>query len=224
MISFFKDNALLLLLGIGTVFNIIWLLPFRSRLRWNMAGVILFSVLHTVYGVFCVKVFAVLETANMENAGNMSLFGGVFFMPLLYFAAAKATGSKTADVFDISAVCMIFTVMCARVNCIISGCCFGKPLFGHSSLRWPTREMEILFYIVLLVILIRKVRNGESEGRVYPIYMIAYGVFRFLCEWVRNYESAALIHRAHIWAVVSLIIGLSIYYEENNRTNRKGRS
>lgn len=214
--------TLLLLLAVGAVFSFVWLLLCKERLRIKWPAALLLAVLHTACGVLCVKVFAVVEAGfDMSKAGNMSLFGGVFFLPLFYFLGAKLTKRKPADVFDVFAICMIFTLMCARINCIISGCCTGKFIPGF-SIRWPTREMEILFYIVLLFWLGKPVRQNKRIGMIYPMYMIAYGAFRFLTEWLRAYETTALLHRGHIWSLITLALGLSIYYTQKEKITKKG--
>ena len=214
--------TLLLLLAVGAAFSLIWLVLCKERLRIKWPAALLLAVLHTVCGVLCVKVFAVVEVGfDRSKAGNMSLFGGVFFLPLFYFLGAKLTKRKVADVFDVFAICMIFTLMCARINCIISGCCTGRFIPGL-SIRWPTREMEILFYIVLLFWLGKPVRQNKRIGMIYPMYMIAYGAFRFLTEWLRTYETTALLHRGHIWSLITLAMGLSIYYTQKEKITKQG--
>lgn len=210
-----------LMLVIGTIFSFIWLLLCKERLRIKWPAALLLAVLHTVCGVLCVKAFAVVEVGfDMSKAGNMSLFGGVFFLPLLYFLGAKITRRRMADVFDVFAICMIFTLMCARFNCILSGCCTGKVIPGL-SVHWPTRELEILFYIALLFWLGRSVRKCERVGLIYPLYMIAYGAFRFLTEWLRTYETASPLHRGHVWALITLALGLSIYYTKKEKITKQ---
>ena len=56
-----QDHFLIVLLLIGTVFNVIWLLKTQDRLRFRIPLVLLLSLLHTVFGVGCVKLFAFLE-------------------------------------------------------------------------------------------------------------------------------------------------------------------
>lgn len=142
-------------------------------------------------------------------------------MPVLYLLGAKLFKRKAEDVCDVFSICMIFTVMCARINCIISGCCKGKLLPGAETLRWPTREAEIIFYILLLAFLLPKVWKEKTKGRSYPIYMIAYGAFRFLIEWFRESDSASGIHIAHMWSIIALCIGLSIYIELQKKKGGK---
>lgn len=224
-ISWLQNNALYLLLALGTIFNIFWLFHFQDRLKMKWWAILIISVLHTVYGVLTVKVFAFAEAGfDSSSLGNMSIFGGVFLMPLAYFLGAKLFKRKPSEVFDIFTICMMFTLMCARINCIISGCCFGLMLPGLNGVRWPTRELEVAFYVVLLIVLGRKVLRGRTHGEIYPLYMAAYGAFRFVTEFFRYSEhSAGIFHLSHLWALIAFGLGVSIYYElqsKNKKTRR----
>lgn len=222
LLTWLSDHALILLLGCGTLFNVYWLHRCRERLHLRWLSVLLLSVLHTVLGVLSVKVFALFETGNFSN---MSLFGGVFFMPLFYWGVAKLAKQKAADVFDVFTICLVFTLMCARLNCIISGCCLGAhiPIEGLTHLRFPTRELELLFYVLLLSRLWRKVLSGSARGMIYPIYMISYGIFRFVTETLRfSDRTDSILHISHLWALLSLGIGISIYGELQKKEKKTG--
>lgn len=222
LLTWLTDHALILLLGCGTLFNVYWLHRCRERLHLRWPSVLLLSVLHTVLGVLSVKVFALFETGNFSN---MSLFGGVFFMPLFYWGVAKLAKQKAADVFDVFTICLVFTLMCARLNCIISGCCLGAhiPIEGLTHLCFPTREMELLFYVILLSQLWRKVLSGSARGMIYPIYMISYGIFRFVTETLRfSDRTDSILHISHLWALLSLGIGISIYGELQKKEKKTG--
>lgn len=222
LLTWLSDHALILLLGCGTLFNVYWLHRCRERLHLRWLSVLLLSVLHTVLGVLSVKVFALFETGNFSN---MSLFGGVFFMPLFYWGVAKLAKQKAADVFDVFTVCLVFTLMCARLNCMISGCCLGAhiPIEGLTHLRFPTRELELIFYVLLLSRLWRKVLSGSARGMIYPIYMISYGIFRFVTETLRfSDRTDSILHVSHLWALLSLGIGVSIYGELRKKEKKTG--
>lgn len=223
IIDWFSSHSLLLLLSVATLFSFLWLLKLRDRLTMKWYFALLISIAHTLIGVVCVKVFAFMETGfDTESLGNMSLFGGVFFMPILYLAGARLTKRNAEDVCDAFTGCMIITLMCARVNCILTGCCGGKLLPGSEHLRWPTREAEIVFYIVLLIILGRRILRNETHGSGYPLYMMSYGIFRFITEWFRTANSPlGPIHMGHIWALVSLGLGFSIYSELLRRNEKR---
>lgn len=222
LLTWLSDHALILLLGCGTLFNVYWLHRCRERLHLRWLSVLLLSVLHTVLGVLSVKVFALFETGDFSN---MSLFGGVFFMPLFYWGVAKLAKQKAADVFDVFTICLVFTLMCARLNCIISGCCLGVhiPIEGLTHLRFPTRELELIFYVLLLSRLWRKVVTGSARGMIYPIYMISYGIFRFVTETLRfSDRTDSILHVSHLWALLSLGIGISIYGELQKKEKKTG--
>ena len=222
LLTWLSDHALILLLSCGTLFNVYWLHRCRERLHLRWLSVLLLSVLHTVLGVLSVKVFALFETGDFSN---MSLFGGVFFMPLFYWGVAKLAKQKAADVFDVFTICLVFTLMCARLNCIISGCCLGAhiPIEGLTHLRFPTRELELLFYVLLLSRLWRKVLSGSARGMIYPIYMISYGIFRFVTETLRfSDRTNSILHVSHLWALLSLGIGISIYGELRKKEKKTG--
>ena len=222
-IAFIQQNSLYLLLGLAAAFTFRWLLHFRERLRMNWAAAMGLSLLHVAYGVFCVKVFAVLE-GNEPGAGAMSLFGAVFFMPLGYWLGAKLSKRSTAEVFDIFAVCMIFTLMCARVNCLFAGCCLGRQISGQSPLRWPTRELELVFYLVFLLRTAPPVWKGRSDGQVYPLYMLSYGLVRFLLEFFRVSTTNNLFHLSHVWALASVAVGAAFFAElKRGRDRQKPR-
>ena len=221
MIKFLMGNILYVLLAVGVVFNLFWLGGNKSKLKMNTAGVVLFSVIHTVVGVLFVKTFAFLESGTFNG---MSIFGAVFFMPLAYFLGAKLFKRNIADVFDVFTVCMVFTLLLARLNCIFEGCCLGLPIPFIEGARWPTREAEIVLYIAFLILFANKATKKVSTGVLYPIYMIWYGVFRFTIEWFREAKYfVGFFHISHIWAILSIVVGVCIYLyiTKKNKGNSK---
>lgn len=215
-IPYLQENRLLLLLGLAAVVTFVWLLQFRGRLRMKWYVALFLSILHVIYGVVCVKVFAVLEGNPVSN-GAMSLFGAVFFMPLAYWLGAKLTKRSAAEVFDIFAPAMIFTLLCARVNCLFAGCCQGRVIPGLDPWRFPTRELEMIFYIVFLAILVPRILRGKTYGQVYPLYMFLYGMVRGVLECFRVASTDNIFHLSHVWALIAFSLGLALYAEIKRR-------
>ena len=214
--------ALLCVLVCGTLLSCLWLWIFRRRLalsRWVIAPL---AVLHTLVGVFCVKLFAGLESFELTVSGGMSLYGGIFLLPLFYAGVGKAFSRNLRTVFDVMTLCLISTLWFARINCLCVGCCRGLLLPGSDVLRWPTREAELVFHAVLLTVLARRLRRQEQPGTLYPFYMMAYGIFRFLTEWLREGTVIFLgLHPAHLWSLLSIVIGSSVYLELRERDRRR---
>ena len=220
-------HSLFLCLCFGTAVSAIWLVMFCKRLSLPRSVILPLAIVHTLAGLVCVKLFAAAESfGNALTSGN-SLFGAVFFLPAVYFAGAKLSRRRFRDVFDVFVLCIISVLIFARISCIVSGCCEGEVIPGHAPLRWPVREMEILFHTLLLIFFLRKMRRIYLQGELFPLYMISYGIFRFFDEWLRSGQAVlGPLHRGHIWSVFSILIGCAVYFElhgrENDRTKRVG--
>ncbi|MBO5797278.1 MAG: prolipoprotein diacylglyceryl transferase [Clostridia bacterium] len=187
----------------------------RKRLGIKEPMAALLALVHTVVGVFSVKAFAFLESGDFSG---MSLYGAVFFLPLVYYIGAKLTKRRVADVFDVFTFLTVFTLMLARINCLFGGCCLGKLVPWSDSVRWPTRELEIVFYVVLLFWFGRLSKKPRHSGKLYPLYMLSYGAFRFVVEWFRESENMwGFLHISHIWSLVAILVGASVYYKLSKR-------
>lgn len=216
---------LLLCLAAGALCSSLWLWAFRRRLDLPPWAAVPAAVLHTLAGLVCVKLFAGLESFQLTLAGGMSLYGAIFFLPLFYFAAGRLFSRPMAPLFDVLTLCMISTLIFARMNCIWSGCCQGLLLPGSNVLRWPTREAELVFHALLLAAFARRLRRQEQPGTVYPLYMMAYGVFRFGEEWFREGTVLFLgLHPAHIWSLLSFAVGCGVYFELRERSRKRTAS
>ena len=213
-------HRLLLLLSLAGVFTIIWLLKLRKHLKAKAWVVLLISVLHVVYGVFCVRIFAAIE----GHPEAMSLYGAVFFMPIGYFIGAKIFKRPLSDVFDIFSICMIATLLLARINCLFAGCCKGRLISEGSALCWPTREIEIVYYIAFMAYFIPKVVKGKTHGEVYPLYLLSYGSLRFILEFFRESSYGKTIDWSHLWSLISIAAGLSVYVTLKHWKGKKSRN
>ena len=218
--KFITDHFLLFVLVVAAVFTLLWLSLFRNRLKMGWPVTALVTIMHVLFGVFCVKGFAFLESgAESGSFSKMSIFGATFFMPVGYYLGAKLTKRKPADVFDIFTICMVFTLACSRVNCMKAGCCGGISFFG-TAFCWPTREIEIIYYLFFIIILAPRILRKKTHGEVYSLYMLTYGALRFLLEFVRVSSSLSLLHLTHLWAAISLTLGLAIWLEQRARQQR----
>ena len=226
MMSYLGEHSLLVLLLAATAVSFTWIYIMHDRLGVSFVGAIVLAVVHTLYGVLAVRVFAVIEGfGDLSVVGAQSLFGGMAFMPLLYLLIIKLTKKPAAEVFDILTLSLVATLFFARVNCMLAGCCMGSHVFGLEP-RWPTRELELVYYIWFLAVYEPSVYEGNSGGIVFPSYIMSYGLFRFAIEFLRE-SSKALgpFHIAHLWSLIAIGLGLGILSEmKYDKSERKVRS
>src|SRR5439155_7601846 len=87
-----------------------------------------------------------------------------------------------------------FGIILGRIGCWFHGCCQGKVCDrawftvtdAAGVARWPAVPLEILFNAAMIVLSFFLRRNHKLPGQHFHIYLIAYGLFRFAHEFVRQ--------------------------------------
>ena len=84
-------------------------------------------------------------------------------------------------------------ILLGRIGCYLNGCCLGKPTAGvfavrdiNGMMRWPAPAVEGSFQIVMLLTILLLQRRGLLRNRLFFLYLTAYGLFRFLHEFMRD--------------------------------------
>lgn len=85
-------------------------------------------------------------------------------------------------------------IILGRLGCWSHGCCLGhacEPAWftlndAKGMARWPAVPVEILFNAVMLVVFFALRRSATLPGQHFHVYLIAYGLFRFTHEFVRD--------------------------------------
>ena len=212
--SFWIQEHILLMFAIGIiVINFIWLMLCRKQLNIKWYTALIIAVLHDIIGYSAMRLLAIIEVGgDISQAANMRLFGAVFLLPLFYYLWAKVFKHNIAFVMDIAAICLTVGLIFGRLDCLAGGCCAGMQL-PWGDMHWPLREAELLYYGGFLVYFCPRVYQRRTHGEVYPVFMITYGLLRFVLEWFRvEYTTnIGIFHLAHIWALICFMLGLSIY-------------
>ena len=183
----------------------------------RMMSVIFACVYYSFVSVISVLLWASLESllfSGKWSFGSVSTYGIYIIAPL--FLWLYPAGKQRASFYDAYALYVGPSMVLQRIRCILNGCCQGKIIPG-SEIRWPAREAEILFYIMMSIFFLKLIKEKRhTEGDLFPRLMISYSIFRFIAEWFR--EGTGIIHPAHLWSVLVCIIGLSIYLEIRKKT------
>ena len=205
-------------MAVSGIFNCLLFLRFKDRLRIGRLAAVVLGIICVVPGVISTMVFSGIENWGNPLSSGFSLFGSILIEPWFFIAGTKIFRRNIRDVLDVYTLCAIAGLFVVRINCIVNGCCLGALMPHSDTVRWPTREVEMVFHLILFAILYRKTCKNDLPGIIFPTYMISYGFFRFIEEWFRaGRRFLGPMHISHLWAILSVIIGSALYFEISDR-------
>ena len=214
MIEFIRNNSTIISVIVGFFIGtpILWLYNNDTDLKAKGKTAclcMLFSCISVLSVVFFASIESYISGMGFTYAG-VSTYGLYLVSPFILFLVFR-NREKRRKVFDEFSIYIQPSMIIQRIRCLINGCCYGKTILS-TSFRWPTREVEIVFYFIMLIVLLKRVINVKKGGS-FPLLMIDYGLLRFVEEFFRYSSEQSIFHLAHIWSVLSLFAGLSIYSE-----------
>jgi prolipoprotein diacylglyceryltransferase len=132
---------------------------------------------------------------------------------------------KTGDTF---ALPLALGLAVGRWGCFFNGCCYGVETdlpwgvpFQMPDGRWacchPTQIYEVLFHLGMVGVLWGLIRTGALRCQGLKLYLIAYGVYRFLTEFIRPEPAEWLGLTFYQGVAVVLIVGLSAQWLADHR-------
>lgn len=129
----------------------------------------------------------------LQLATGKTILGGLLGGYAAVEMAKRLVGyaGVTGDWF---AAIVPFVIILGRVGCWSHGCCRGRacqPSWftvtdAAGVARWPSVPVEILFNVAMITLLLLFRRAHRLSGQHFHIYLIAYGGFRFLHEFLRE--------------------------------------
>lgn len=164
------------------------------------------------------------------------LFGGVATFLLMYrFYYLRHNPPIMKEILRIapSAICLGHAV--GRIGCFLNGCCYGVETDawygitfpGHTHAVIPTQLFEMAFLFVLAaILLVFAIKNVTIYNFV--IYMVSYGAFRFMLEFIRGDERGELpgLSPSQYWCILLVLGSIGIFvlfknviYKKEETTN-----
>jgi phosphatidylglycerol:prolipoprotein diacylglycerol transferase len=125
-------------------------------------------------------------------ATGKTILGGLLggFLTVELLKPALGCRQPTGDWF---ATVIPLGIAMGRVGCLRQGCCAGVTWNGWCALsdrlgvtRWPAVPVEIAFNLSAAAVFFTLRRRGIWPGQHFHLYLIAYGLFRFVHEWLRS--------------------------------------
>ena len=201
-------------MALGFVAMVLLMLKRKEHFALNRWQAIAFTAVLMASGLFGCKLLYVLESfpdvvKNGISWGGFSFFGAVFLIPFTMGVFGKALSLTPRQSLDASAPCVALMVGVIRFGCFLNGCCGGRTIEIHNrAFRWPTQAMEGIGDIVILLLLLSREEDQKTEGSLYPMFLIWYGLLRFMIEFLRSTPKDWLCLSHGQWfSVIAVAIG-----------------
>jgi phosphatidylglycerol:prolipoprotein diacylglycerol transferase len=116
---------------------------------------------------------------------------------------------------DRFAAVLPFSLAIGRVGCFVEGCCAGRPWNGPWALpgadgvmRHPAQLYEFFFQLAAGGLLVSLLRRKKMRGKLFALYLVIYGGFRFVTEFVRDTPQLAIgLSRYQLLALIMIALG-----------------
>jgi phosphatidylglycerol:prolipoprotein diacylglycerol transferase len=149
-----------------------------------------------------------IELASGKSITGALLGGYVAVEIAKYFLRYPG---KTGDWF---AIIVPLGVALGRVGCILHGCCLGRVCepswFAMNDAagvaRWPSALVELLFNVTMFAVALLLRSRRILPGQHFHIYLMAYGVFRFTHEFLRDTPRVLGVFSGYQVAALGIIV------------------
>ncbi len=195
----------------------------NQRLRRQYYTLQLITFLSAIVGAKLVFLFGEFRWPLYRlDSWEQALYSGRSIIGALIFGLLGAELAKPLMRYPLApndrfAAQLPFAFAIGRVGCLMTGCCRGMPYDGWGAItysdgipRHAAPGYEIAFHILAGLAAIWMVKNRRMVGNVFSLYLIAYGVFRFISEFVRETPKSMASWSPYQWlSIVMILLGLA---------------
>lgn len=136
---------------------------------------------------------------SLLGSEGFVVYGGIITGILSIYIYCRIKKLSFLSYMDMMAPAVAINQGLGRVGCFMAGCCYGRPtdswfgvVFPDGCLApagvklIPTQLISAAFDIAMAVLLILITRKVKYRGMISGIYLMMYGVGRFIIEIFRN--------------------------------------
>lgn len=164
-----------------------------------------------------------LGFGDLFSGSGLIWYGGLLGGTLAMVVWARWRGFLSPHLLDLAAVGLPIGYAIGRIGCQISGDGdYGKPWDGPWAMAYPDGVVPTTddvhptpVYETMVMgtvgLVLWHLRDRVQPGGLLPLYLICAGIERFLVEFLRRNEDAALsLTAAQLWSVALFAIGVAL--------------
>lgn len=173
-------------------------------------------------------------SVGFELGSGMTFIGGVACFLAIYFIFRKKYTTRLYEVISLLPCSILIVHAFGRIGCFFAGCCYGKETDSFLGVQFPdlphpvhpTQLYEAAFLFVLFAVSVYLILKKDFKHNL-SLYLIAYGVFRFLIEYVRGDDRGELVgfvSPSQFWSIIMAVAGVAIIFVMNHVLVKEARN
>ena len=225
--------GLMIAVGILTMFAIMFLYGKKMCLKEKFLDFIYYNtILAIAFGFFSAAAFQGLYNFIENPAAGFSLSGGITFIGgliggtaiflLIYFVFRKKLAGRLYEALSMIPCCILIAHAFGRVGCFFAGCCHGKATDSFLGVTFPeiggrvhpTQLYEAAFLFIMFAVCSYLLLKKDFKHNM-SLYLVCYGIFRFLIEFVRDDHRGKLlgiVTPSQFWSLLMIGLGVGLYF------------
>ena len=155
-----------------------------------------------------IDVISPIQSDGTVGIAGLVVLGGVALCIPVAVWFLKKRNIPALKMLDILVPSLALGMGIGRIGCLLNGCCFGIP----TDLPWgiefpttclagsaypgqhihPTQVYESLYGFAIMGILLLRSPHRRFTGELFFLFLVLYGIARFMNETVRHYQSSMI--------------------------------
>ena len=151
------------------------------------------------------------------------LYGGVIAGLLTAIYLVRRYKLPLWDTLDFCSPLMVLGIGIGRLGCFFAGCCYGMPYSGPFSVVFPAHPyceappgvelfpiqlIAVVNGLLLFTFLFWFLKRRRFKGQVFGLFILLYGVARFLIEFLRGDTHRGIWMGGHISTSQIIALGM----------------
>lgn len=157
------------------------------------------------------------------NIGGITFAGGIItgiiFFFIIFPLGMKFDKNRSINYMDQVVIGILLAHCMGRIGCFFAGCCYGKETDFFLGIYYseagavvhPTQLYEAAFLLLSFFVFFFFVKNYHTES-----YLISYGIFRILIEFLRGDDRGAspfgFLTPSQFMSIVMILGGILIFF------------
>lgn len=228
-----------LMIALGFLLCVIMGMYRAKRLKLNPEAILDIALIGLVVGFAGAKLLYIIvefptflkDPMRVVGSEGFVVYGGIIAGVLSAIVYCRRKKLVFLDYFDLAAPSIALAQGVGRIGCLLAGCCYGREttcpigiVFPEGSLApagvklIPTQILSSAGDLLIVVILLLFHKRAKHRGDVGALYMMLYGVGRFVIEFFRfdDRGGVGVLSTSQLISVF-IVIGAVLLFMSNRR-------